>query len=51
MAPLPQGIYQLKYLYAEHVFGWDAEQVNLVYIYDFDSRSDTEVENFFVAHS
>ena len=22
-----QGVFQMKYLYAEHVFGWDAEQV------------------------
>lgn len=22
-----QGIFQIKYLYAEHVYGWEAEQV------------------------
>lgn len=24
-----QGLYQIKYLYAEHVYGWGAEQVSL----------------------
>ena len=23
-----KGIFQLKYLYAEHVFGWEAEQIS-----------------------
>ncbi len=24
-----QGVFQMKYLYAEHVFGWDAEHVRM----------------------
>lgn len=27
MCVLLQGVYQLKYLYAEHVYGWGAQQV------------------------
>jgi hypothetical protein len=28
-----QGIFQIKYLYAEHVFGWGAEQVRVWFCY------------------